>query len=509
MSCPTCNQIQPTTTCVECNPIVCPTPNPCADVISTDCVVYPNVSLGCHVNEPIVLQNGSLSSAIANIISYFCEHTHTPIDKYAGTTLIYEEGDDVNTALESIVDYFQDLISNLPSPTGATIVDKTHAEMVLLQSSGTLAKGQWYRITDFATMYEQPDYDATNTAVATPTVKTSAVEPIIVFALSTTALAPTAFQTAYVKDVVEYELNYTTPITNTATLGRITKRTDEFGNKSTFDHRTVLFKRYLDTSGDYSSIYDLTLGSSEFLALDVNTYTCENNILYFTENNTFDLPNCVFLESAQGNRFDTNISNATFVKAASQNTFKDLRDSVFTELCENNLITWFNLNTINSNFYGNKSDYFENNVITANFKHNKLDYCEGNDITASVFQHNNITSFHSNIITNGGNSSYNVISSFTSNTITGYMLHNSFQGTVSNNQLVSMYLCSGSIFSTNVATGILQHLTILYPIISVDFSAATLVYGDYTKKIYKNQGSVLKLSYYDSFDSEQTALITD
>lgn len=510
MSCQTCGQTEPNVTCVDCNPpaVPCAQAQPCTSVNSTDCTIYTGPDLGCHSSNPLATNGDTASAVLKAVVDYFCTHTHAQQDKYAGTQQLMATGDKIETVLINIIDHFQNLFSNIPSPSGATIVDQTHAQMVTMVSSGTLSKGQWYRITDFATMYEQPDYDNTNTATSTPTVITANVEPIIVFALSPTQLSPVAYQTAYLKDIVKYELQYTTPLTSTPTKGRIIERVDEFGNKTTYDHRTILFKRYMDATGVYSSTYDTGLGS-------LNSYTFfgsgdSNNEIAFDEtSSSFDLPNIVFMQPAINNKILGNGYNATFISTANNNKFDTLIDSLFYKPIENNDISTSFDNIVNAAMYFNNIKNFEQNriTLTGGFVYNDFYmFLENTITTGSQFGYNSGKYHIKNTYTNCGNSSFNNIESLYWCTFTTFMINNTFKQ-ISNTSFNSMNLCSGSLITACIFTGNLQHVNFIYPISAINFSTATHVYGDYTKKIYKNQGGNIMLSYYDVFDSEQTAAI--
>ena len=124
------------------------------------------------------------------------------------------------------------------------VTDITHAQLVTLLGNNELTPGTYYRITDYQTIYEQPDFIEYKIPVTTPIIKTEAVQPIIVLALKSNKLSEDAFQEDFPKDTIKYRLIYNTKITGTPTKGRIYERIDEYGNRTDFDHRNVLFKRY-------------------------------------------------------------------------------------------------------------------------------------------------------------------------------------------------------------------------------------------------------------------------
>lgn len=426
MSCPTCNQNEPVQSvpCVECNPIVCPTPNPCAEVTPASCVLYTGADKMC-LDEIIYEQGDSIETILSKITDVLCAETHMPEDKIVGLVPIYSEGDNITTSLENVVDYFNNLFSNLPSASGATIVDITHAQLLALKTAGTLQKGEYYRITDFATMYDLPDYTSANNPVLIPVLKTEVVSPIIVFAISSTQLQTEAIDSAYPKDIIHYELEYTTAVGANPTLGRITYRKDEFGNETDYDHRRVKFKRYKDGANKYSSYFDLGLGSQFFLTFNYANYTVRDNYIGNERQSSsvlFDLPNIVFAKAVNNVKFTADSQNGTFLE-----------------------------NTTNANFL---------NEFSGNLFHGVC---------------NNVT----------------------------------FLGLVRNNIIDAMVNVKGLAFDDNIAVTTFKNVDMDVDVISVDFTTATHVYGNYNKKFFKNNAGVLRLSFYDSVDSEQIANITD
>jgi hypothetical protein len=531
MSCPSCGQTEPTVTCVDCSaPTVnCPNPNPCVDVISTDCVIYTGVTTGCHLNEPLLINNVSMSTNLKNIVDYFCEHTHVEQDKIAGGVPILTIGDGMTESLINVIDYFSNLISNLGGGTGGSggLVTKTHAEMVVMVGAGTLSPGQWYLISDFATMYEQPDFTGTALSnivpVATPVVKTSAVEPIYVQAVSTTKLNPYAYQSQYAKDIIKYELAYTTPVTNTATKGRITLRMDEFGNTTSYDHRTVLFKRYKDVNGIFSSVFDLTYGDFEYLTFDgqltPGTKVYNNFIPNHVVNYVFDLPNVVFRANAYDNVFGSEFSNNTFLGSCFSNKLTVAKTNIAFSTVSNNTFAAMQQNIIKKAIeFNNVAVLIANNVIDAAFVNNTLSTVINNIITASSFSNNVIDTLNGNTISSTFQFANNAIQVLNSNLISNLFQNNLFSLSVSNcnfnyaaenNSGVSLQYVNTS----NSVVKKLQYNNFDYPVIGtvgtpIDLAAATHVYGDYTCKIFKNQIGDLKVSYYNSLDSEVTTLIT-
>lgn len=128
---------------------------------------------------------------------------------------------------------------------GGGIESITYSGLTSLISANQLSTGSYYLITDFRTCYDQPDFDSDGTAITTGNYKQAAIEPIMVFATSANTISTTAYQPAYPNDRIQYDWTFsTTEITSGVTYGRISERIDEFNNRTDYDHRTILFKRY-------------------------------------------------------------------------------------------------------------------------------------------------------------------------------------------------------------------------------------------------------------------------
>ena len=73
--------------------------------------------------------------------------------------------------------------------TSSAVLDVTYSELLDLIDEGDLTPGKFYKITDFKTCYDQPDYDFNGDTIEEGNWKQSSVSPIIVFAISSDSLA--------------------------------------------------------------------------------------------------------------------------------------------------------------------------------------------------------------------------------------------------------------------------------------------------------------------------------
>lgn len=126
------------------------------------------------------------------------------------------------------------------------LTEVAYTELTNLIGSNNLVPGQYYLITDFRTCYDQPDYDQYKTpiAVSNSSWVPTAIDPIVVLAVSENNLALDAFQPSYPNDTIKYNVTYSTTESGNTAFGRITERVDEWGNRADYDHRTIQFKRY-------------------------------------------------------------------------------------------------------------------------------------------------------------------------------------------------------------------------------------------------------------------------
>jgi hypothetical protein len=151
--------------------------------------------------------------------------------------------------------------------SNATSIEVTYSELVDKITGETLNTGSYYIITDFRTCYDQPDFDYNgnpiiNTGI-TSNYKQGPVEPILVLSTSANTISEIAYQPAYPKDKIKYDWTFSaTEVTNNVAFGRITERVDEFNNRTDYDHRVVLFRRY---ENYYYKEKDIAKGTIELI----------------------------------------------------------------------------------------------------------------------------------------------------------------------------------------------------------------------------------------------------
>ena len=73
----------------------------------------------------------------------------------------------------------------------------TYAELVSLIGASSLRKGEMYFISDFQTIYDQPDYNSDGSAKAVVATLSGSVEPLLVTAIGTNKIDSLASSSVY------------------------------------------------------------------------------------------------------------------------------------------------------------------------------------------------------------------------------------------------------------------------------------------------------------------------
>jgi hypothetical protein len=185
---------------------------------------------------------------------------------------------------------------------GIAFTSVLYAELLVLIGTSALVEGNFYLITDYQTVYDQPDYDAAGLPKPSVTTNVGTVEPLIVQASAVNRIYLNAISTLYPLDVIQYDFSFTnTEVMGAEAKGRIILRTDDNNNTTNYDHRQVVFKRYesAPSSGIYNVVRDNgnpyidnipTFGTGCYSNKIGNFYTTLdlNNTGFILSNNVFD-----------------------------------------------------------------------------------------------------------------------------------------------------------------------------------------------------------------------------
>ena len=310
-------------------------------------------------------------------------------------------------------------IVNYDVPTGTTkytpIVDfasyilsatpVSYSSLFTLMSTSSLIQGSYYIIENFKTCYDQPDFDYNGTPITSGNYKQGPVEPIVVLATSINTISPVAYQPTHPNDFIRYDIMYnTTEVTNGVAFGRITERIDEFNNRTDYDHRNILFKRYklftyrdeLRLNGTIELLSNGTVNGVDttFSSLSVGDiiYIPNANPSYYeitgiTDNVTMNVSGDTITSVGAGERFYLTVEETngngyfsykrTNVRSNDYEQYSTFGDAILNDYAKNNYIGNY------TNNYTNVSSgtfLLPNNVfLEGQYESNKFgDYCYNN-----------------------------------------------------------------------------------------------------------------------------------
>ena len=240
------------------------------------------------------------------------------------------------------------------------VITGTYSDFELLIYTNSLKQGSFYLMTDYETIYDQPDYDNTGSIKSTLTLKVGATEPILLLATSSNTFAKEVWSTVYPKDKLQYDISINTTFFSASPCkGRIVERIDEWNNRTDYDHRVVQFIRYDNGSGVYNVVNDNGNTAQEFLTFGTGynngAFVVDNYIgdmWLFRDLVVLEFPNNVFLAAyyAYFNKLGELNYNNTFGDYNNSNTWGD----------DNKYNTWGNGNSSNTWGNGNYSNTWGN-----------------------------------------------------------------------------------------------------------------------------------------------------
>ena len=316
----------------------------------------------------------------------------------------------------------------------------TYANLQSLIAASALEVNSSYLITDYQTIYDQPDFTALGAPKAVVATLSGSIEPLIVIAVSSSTLYAQAKSTIYPQDIILYNVQPgVTPVMGQATKGLITFRTDSSNNTSWYDSRAVLFKRYesLPGSGVFSVINDNGGASQSILTFTGGCYNIQNGLAVSGNTytpNVFGLPNNVFENGCFNLQAGYDFYNNTFVNAL-------FNDSIFQDNCHDNVFLGggYNNNVQNSFFSNEFQGLFQNNHIQNGFRLNTFTGVMQSNTVLSGFRSNTISDFLYNTI--GYDFLSNVVSSgFINNTIYDNFQSNTIASNFNNNKISNGFI---------------------------------------------------------------------
>lgn len=374
-------------------------------------------------------------------------------------------GTDIPSAGDGYVNFYIDTQDNsikIKTDSGTTVTtggggvtDVTYSELRQKITGSTLVAGSFYKITDFKTCYDQPDYDYNKNAITTGIYRDDTeVQPIIVFATSSNTISDVAYQPSYPNDKIKYDWTFdSTERTGNPAYGRISERIDEFNNRTDYDHRQIKFKRYRYYEYQLNNPYNGTIQVSVVSGLTMSVSGTGTNF------NSIGVGNRVGFDDSDYKIYEITdivsdtemtVTGLTTISVSAGNQMYPTDWDEYSSYYQNNVqggsqfeeyYTFDGTDNYN-NYIGNHANLYNweendfilaNNVFWTRFKNNKFgdgcynntffDDCENNHI--GNFFYNNITDddFDGNVI---GNYFYNnkITSKFQYNRIGEYFRNN-------------------------------------------------------------------------------------
>jgi hypothetical protein len=333
-----------------------------------------------------------------------------------------------------------------------TYNEGTYSQFVAEANNGVLTPGRFYLMTDYQTCYDQPNYDNTKNPITTGNYKTGTTEPILLLAISTTGFSPTVYSTLYPNDKITYDITWnTTEITSSPAKGRITERIDNFNNRTDYDNRSILFKRYNGYSYNENNPFSGLVGISGLTGTTAVLYG--NTGTTFTSN--LSTGSIVSVRNLNPSFFEVIsvvsnslaiISGVTIGVTTNSLYYPGNDDGVMSyyqpNVRQNQVYEYTTFGGVNldggavNNYIGNYSNLYDwdgntfilaNNVfISGEFFNNTIgnnsynntfnDDCDNNQIGDSFYNNSTNDDFDGNIIGEGFNNNY-ITSNFNNNRI--------------------------------------------------------------------------------------------
>ena len=377
--------------------------------------------------------------------------------------------DDLYAGSITATTYYGDGSNLTGIAAGAGVIPVTYNQLVDKITGQTLTAGTTYVITDFRTCYDQPDFNSYGNEILGSNYKQSAIEPIVVFATSANTISTTAYQPAYPKDRIQYDWTFNrTERTQGVAYGRISERIDEFNNRTDYDHRTILFKRYQYIEIDFDSPYEGTVSVSPNSSTEMNvngtgtifTGLTPGQYVGFNNGNDF---RAYEITSISGNTLMviTGLTNVNFgggiqmFPAYGQSNTSYHQNNITTAYTEyytfdynNFIVNNYIGNYVNSFAYDENSFILANNVFQGVYRNNIFgdmcynnsfnDDCENNTIGNYFYNNSTDDDFDGNVIGNR----------FNNNRITSNFQYNRIGETFQYN-----YLVQNSFYRNNIMNG--------------------------------------------------------
>lgn len=442
-------------------------------------------------------------------------------------------------------------VSNpISGESGITVIDTTYLNLYSLYQSSGFVTGSYYNITDFDSVYDQPDFyfDGTlKTSLNTKGKPAIPYQPIVVMATSNNTLSPDAYQPYYPKDTIKYDISWRYTETHVNAKGRITERIDSNGNRTDYDHRTIRFKRYKNyertgsalsgTIISWDCITGVVLGSSTQFNTDLSVddiIILDSSVLYGGDKNytiglkvkniidnlnievevdslyTSGVPTTVTLDSGSqiiATDYSFTGKNYTFWNSITTSDFNSYKEVYFGQSDDGEFDA--EVFTFKSLAYGSS---ILSSVINNHIGNYSQKYLSGSNNT--LILPNNVFMDESTDSNKIGNDFYNnhFNETFSSNNISDRFYNNIINGSFIRNITYRsfydnlMYSTLNNNFFGNFQRNITSYVDtfrsnlIKCDVVEFDLTNSSHIYEEYNCEIFTNSNLDVRLSFYDSSD---------
>jgi len=355
---------------------------------------------------------------------------------------------------------------------GGGYVDITYSEIIYAIDESELKPGSYYRITDFRTCYDVPEYyiNGNRKTIGAVDYVQGSVEPIIVFATSINTISSTAYQPEYPNDRIQYDCTFNSTNTGGTAYGRITERIDEYNNRTDYDHRNISFIRFQSynqgaqltgTIGSYNSSTGIISGNNTLFLSEVDI----GDILFFyvgymagvkVVSMITDTEITVVVDSLFGSGINFSGGTIPFYTSTSTNNYYEYKEVYIGQKNEEDFtrVLTFNLDgSAIHNYVGDYSKFYlnevgsnsgfllANNVFYGNRTYsNTIGDRSYNNTGTYWFSRNTIAGrFYNNVIYNHGFYSNNIGEYFDNNIIKSSVYGNKIEQYFENNKIYSQF----------------------------------------------------------------------
>jgi hypothetical protein len=366
-----------------------------------------------------------------------------------------------NTIYDDGVTTYKMSLETLINVIGTKLINVTYSELTSSITGSTLVSGTYYNITDFKTCYDQPDYDNQKNPITSGIYKSAdTVSPIVVFATSANTISIDAFQPEFPFDKIKYDYSFnTTEHTGGHAFGRITERIDNLNNRTDYDHRTILFKRYRG----YSYYEDSPLVG----LVGISGITGTTGVLYgntgTTFNSNFSTGSIVSVRNLNPSFFEVISVESDSLAIISGLTINETTNSPYYNGTDDGIMCYYQPNirqnqvyeyttfgdaidneTAINNYVGNQAnlylnwgvgdfllannvfisgEYLNNTIGNGSYNNTFNDDCDSNQIGDSFYNNSTNDDFDGNIIGDNFNNNY-ITANFNYNRIGSYFYSN-------------------------------------------------------------------------------------